>query len=79
MSTGAHPSNFTARRFFPITPADTDLAVPVRGLLIAVGGSLVVRDETGTAYTLTVPAGFFPGVVKRVAAATTATGITGFV
>lgn len=66
-------------RFFPITPADADLADIPKALYIAGAGNLVVRNASGTAVTFTnVPAGsILPISPIRVAAATTCTGIVG--
>lgn len=75
----AQNSNLPARSFFTIDPDnDTDLPGPVRGLILAVGGDVVVLDEAGEEHTLTLPAGVAPIVVTRVKlTGTTATGITG--
>jgi hypothetical protein len=65
---------------YAITPADTDLAAPVRALYVTGAGNLVITTRAGTARTIPVPADFmFPCGVLRVAAATTATGIIGFI
>lgn len=62
-----------------ITAADVDLAETVRGLWVDGGGTLVCTMEDGTGpFTFTVAAGtLLPVAVKRVAAASTATGIVG--
>lgn len=62
-----------------VTPADaTDLAYPVRGLLVAVAGTIALVTPAGTALTITAPAGFVPIGAKRIlATGTTATGIVG--
>jgi hypothetical protein len=74
-------SDLPARRFFAITPHNTnDLPGVVRGLILAVGGVVVVLDEGDNEHTLTLPAGLAPIIVKRVkATGTTATGITGLI
>jgi len=71
----------TAEDYFAVTPADgADIAVEARCLLIAVGGTLHVQRPDGTEVSTTVPAGIFPGRVKRVySTGTAATGITAFV
>lgn len=71
----------TARRYFAVTPSDTDeLVTKAQGLLISVGGTLTVKDWDGNTVSTTVPAGFFPGCVKQVlSTGTAATGITAFV
>lgn len=65
---------------YAITPADTDLTLPVRALYITTGGSLVIKTRAGNTRTITVPDDFlFLCGVLRVAAATDATGIIGYV
>lgn len=69
-----------ARDVIPITPADADIApfFP-RALFIATGGSLSVLTERGNTRVLTVPDNFLLYCkVRRVNAATTATGIIGY-
>ena len=70
-----------AEDYFPITPDDgTDLTYETREIIVAVGGTLAVQKRNGDAVTLTLPAGRFALVIKRVlATGTTATGITGVV
>jgi hypothetical protein len=71
----------TADDYFAVTPSDTvDLPVIPRALLISVGGTLHVQKPNGTEVSTTVPAGEFPGRVKRVyLTGTAATGITALV
>lgn len=45
--------NSTGVRHYAITPADDDLPVRPRTLLVVVGGNVVITDEAGT--TLTYP------------------------
>lgn len=70
-----------AEDYFPITPNDNvDLPIATREIIIATGGALAVQKLSGDAVTLTLPAGRFALVVKRVlATGTTATGLTGVV
>jgi hypothetical protein len=62
-----------------ITPADVDLSVPVRGLYVGTGGNVAATMLNGdTATFINVPGGsILPLMVKRVAAATTASDIIG--
>lgn len=71
----------TSSDYFPVTPNDsTDLSVEARALVITVSGDIHVQTPNGTERTCTVPAGVFPGRVKRVySTGTTATGITALV
>jgi hypothetical protein len=71
---------------FSITPADSDFTVSATnpqglaaGLYVDGAGTVIVTMQDGTGpFTFTVAAGtFLPLVVKRVAAASTATGILG--
>jgi len=66
---------------FTITPTDSDLAIVPRALYVGGTGSLVVTTYEGTVITITnFQAGqILPLVVKRVAAASTATGIIGII
>ena len=68
-----------ARKFAPITPADTALAVIPKALYIGGAGNLVVYEADGTtAVTFVVQSGaVLPVRVSQVRAATTATGIIG--
>lgn len=70
-----------AEDYFPVTPNDAaDLAYETREIILAVGGTLAVWKRSGDAVTLTLPAGRFALVVRRVlATGTSATGITGVV
>ncbi len=64
-----------------VPPADSDLAVPLRGFMIGGAGNVSVRNMNDQDVTITAPA---VGVIhsvrcKRVNSTnTTATGITGF-
>lgn len=70
----------TARNHIAITPADNDLPQPVNAVFAAGAGTLVLTDIDGTVVTWTVPAGGYALVqTKRVAAASTATGIIGLI
>jgi hypothetical protein len=62
-----------------VVPADTDIVPPARGVRADGAGTLVVTFADGTGpFTLNVAAGeIVPGFIKRVAAASTATGILG--
>lgn len=65
---------------FVITPADSDLGQQVRALYVTTGGDLVVTTRSGNIRTIPVPDNFmFECGVIRVAAATTAGGIIGYV
>lgn len=67
--------------FVAIAPADVDLAVPIVAIIATVGGTVVLTDAAnGTTVTITLVAGVLYPIppTKRVAAASTATGITGF-
>lgn len=66
-----------AQYYYAATPSNTD-DLPVAGpLLIAVGGDIAIVRMDGTSVTLTVPAGYFMGVVKQLkSTGTTATGFT---
>lgn len=67
----------TARNHVAITAADTDIS-PVDAVYAGTAGTLVLTDRDGTVVTWTVPAGGYALVnCKRVAAASTATGIIG--
>jgi hypothetical protein len=63
-----------------ITAADTDLATPVRGVLINGSGTLIITDLQGTVVTYAAVAVgvVHPICAKRIALASTATGIVGF-
>ena len=72
--------NATARKLVSITAADADLTDVVNALYVGGTGTLVLTAaDDSAAVTLTaVPAGaIIPIQVKRVAAASTATGIVG--
>lgn len=66
---------------FAITPHDTnELECITRGLLIAVGGTIKVTQESGIVVATTVPAGYWSVRAKIVwSTGTAATGITGVV
>ncbi len=71
-------ANDIARNHIAITAADTDLSTPVDAVYTGNGGTLVLTDSDGTVVTWVVPAGGYALVkTKRVAAASTATGIVG--
>lgn len=78
-----HPSLITpAIRIIAITPADADLSHVCRMLFIGTGGTVVVRDLFGNvAQHENVASGTYlgPFQVDRVTAATSATGIVGYV
>lgn len=69
----------TARNLVAITPADTDLANVVNAIYVAGAGTLVLTAADDTAaVTVTATAGsYHPIQCKRVALASTATGIVG--
>lgn len=73
----AEPNNF---KIANVTPADTDLPYLTVAVAIGAAGTLIVTDSAGTVTTIasgTLAAGIFhPLNVKRIAAASTATGIT---
>ena len=69
-------------RLIAITPADADLTYVCRMLYVGNGGTVVVRDVFGTVAThLNVASGTYlgPFQIDRVTAATTASGIIGYV
>jgi hypothetical protein len=72
--------NQTATSLVAITPADTDLTTPVRGLYVAGGGDIKLTSADGTTVTITVPSYTnISCVITRVwSTGTTATGITGY-
>ena len=78
-----HPSLITpAIRIIAITPADADLSHVCRMLFIGTGGTVVVRDLFGNVATHeNVASGTYlgPFQIDRVTAATSATGIVGYV
>lgn len=78
-----HPSLITpAIRIIAITPADADLSHVCRMLFIGTGGTVVVRDLFGNvAQHENVASGTYlgPFQIDRVTAATSATGIVGYV
>jgi hypothetical protein len=78
-----HPSLITpAIRIIAITPADADLSHVCRMLYVGTGGTVVVRDLFGNvAQHENVASGTYlgPFQVDRVTAATSATGIVGYV
>ena len=67
---------------FAVTPADSDLPAVARALYVGTGGDLVLlaKDDADPITLPNVPAGsFIPVRVKRVMAATTASGIVGII
>lgn len=71
-----------APRLLNITPADADMSYVCRQLYVGTGGTVVVRDTEGNVAThLNVASGTYlgPFSIDRVTAATTATGIIGYV
>ena len=71
-----------AVRLIAVTPADANLTLVCRMLFVGNGGSVVVRDLQGTVVTHeNVTSGSYigPFSIDRVTAATTATGIVGYV
>jgi hypothetical protein len=66
--------------FVAITAADADLASVPRAIFVGGGGTIVATPASGAAaVTFTVAAGtLLPIRPKRIAAASTATGIVGF-
>jgi hypothetical protein len=62
-----------------ITPANSDLAVPVRALYVGGAGDVVIRTMAGTDVTLVgvVAGSVLPIAAKQVRVATTATSIVG--
>jgi hypothetical protein len=67
----------TARNHVAIAAADVDIG-PFDAFYAGVAGTLVLTDVDGTVVTWTLPAGGYALVRgKRVAAASTATGIIG--
>lgn len=69
----------TARGHVAITAADADIGL-VDAVYAGGAGTLVLTDRDGTVVTWTVPAGGIASVqCKRVALASTATGIIGLI
>jgi len=71
-----------AIRLISITPADADLSHVCRMLFVGLGGTVVVRDLFGNVATHeNVASGTYlgPFQIDRVTAATSATGIVGYV
>ena len=63
-----------------ITPADADLSSDIRAVTINGAGVIVFRGWDGNDYTTgTLPVGTYPLLARQIRAATTATGITGWV
>lgn len=65
-----------------VTPADSDLAIPLRGFMIGAAGNVSVRNVEGVDVTITAPAVgvIHPIMCRRInATGTTATGIVGIV
>ncbi len=59
-----------------ITPADSDLAKAADAIYCAGAGTIIITDDLDNVTTITMVAGgIWPCVVKRVAAASDATGI----
>jgi hypothetical protein len=70
-----------ARKLVAITPADTDLAFEPKAIWASGAGTLVITaiDDT-VAVTLTVAAGtLLPIKARRIAAASTATGLVALI
>ena len=65
----------------PITPSDSTILDPVPvGLYVTGAGTIVIETVSNNVRTLTVPVFFYlPVGVRRVLAATTATGIHGLI
>ena len=62
-----------------ITPADVDLATPIRGFICGGAGTLVLTGIDGTVGTFNAAANVeYAAAATRVAAESTATGICGF-
>ncbi len=62
-----------------ITAADADLDPVPAYFMVSGAGTLVLTSPNGGVTTVTLPnGGIFPGPAKRVAAASTATGIVAF-
>ena len=78
-----HPDQISpAVRLLTITPADANLSHVCRMLFIGTGGTVVVRDLFGNvAQHENVASGTYlgPFQIDRVTAATSATGIVGYV
>lgn len=72
-------STLPAQDAFAVTPADTDLAQPVRGIYVGGAGNVVVRTLQGNDVTFTaVPVGSILQVAARqIRAASTATLMVG--
>lgn len=70
-----------ASRAIAVTPADSDLTLPFRGLYVGTTGNIKVTDLYGNAVTFnSVPVGFFPVGVTRVwSTGTTASNIVGLI
>ena len=74
MALDAPPIGYVA-----ITPADSDLATPLRGFICSGAGTLVLTGLDGTVAPFPAAANVqYSGVAVRVAAASTATGIIGY-
>jgi hypothetical protein len=70
-----------ASNAFTITPADADFTTQHSGIYVGGAGTLIITFKGGGGpFTLTVAAGtVLPFRAKRIAAASTATGILGLV
>lgn len=66
---------------YAITPGASALAVPIRSVTLSVGGVLAFTSSIdGLNYTTAdLPSGSYPLFASHILAATTATGITGWV
>ena len=64
---------------FAITPANSNLAVPARGLYVGVSGDLVVilTGDTAAITIKSAAVGYHPLCVQQVQTGTTATNIVG--
>lgn len=70
----------SAKRWFPITPADSALAVVPDAIFVSGAGTIVARGDDGNDATFTVAAGTTLLIrPAQVRAASTATGIVGLV
>ena len=65
-----------ARTCVALTAADTDLAKTADAIYVAGAGTIVITDDSDVVTTVTLIAGAtFPCIAKRIASASTATGI----
>lgn len=74
-----HDTDSAPKNIQAITPADSDLAVPIRRVYCNGAGTLIITTTGGTTATITVPANFlFDCEIARIGGSSTATGIIGF-